>query len=108
MSMLGIWIGLRSSTMKGDPFCPSSKKYCMVMIDQMPPTSSFSYFLTELVADLDPVHAQVDKQGLVNVPLFVELDRHLVDDLELPRSRTDRLDLLGLVGTDVVLGQDAS
>jgi hypothetical protein len=35
----------RKSTMNGEPFCPSSKKYCIVMIDQIPPASNFSYFL---------------------------------------------------------------
>ena len=81
MSMFGIWIGFRSSTMNGDPFWPSSKKYCSVMMHQMPPASSFSYFLTKLAVDLRPLHAQVEKQGLVHVPLLVERDRHLVDDL---------------------------
>ena len=68
--------------MNGDPFCPSSKKYCIVMMDQMPPASSFSYFLTVPVGISTPFDAEVGKQGLVHVPLLVERDRHLVDDLE--------------------------
>ena len=108
MSMLGIWMGLRSPMVKGDPFCPSSKKYCMVMMHQMPPASSFSYCLTVLAGDLDTLDAQVRQQGLVDVPLLVEPDRHLVDDLVAAALPDHGLDLLGLVGAHVVLGQDAS
>ena len=46
MSMFGIWIGFKSRRTNGDPFWSSSKKYSRVTMHQMPPTSSFSNFLT--------------------------------------------------------------
>ena len=61
--MPGIWIGFTSSTMKGDPFCPSSKKYCIVMIDQMPPASSFSYFLTMPVSISTPFVPRFERRA---------------------------------------------
>ena len=56
--------------------------------------------------DLDSLDAQVAEQRLVDVPLLVERHRHLVDDLEAAPLPDRGLDLLGLVGPDVVLGQD--
>ena len=105
-SMFGIWIGFRSRRRNGEPFWSSSKKYSSVTMHQMPPTSSFSNFLTMAAADLDPLDAQVRQQRLVDVPLLVERDRHLVDDLQAAPLPDRGLDLLGLVGPDVVLGQD--
>ena len=104
--MLGIWIGFRSRSRNGDPFWSSSKKYSSVMMHQMPPTRSFSYFLTMALWNLDALDAEVAEQGLVNVPLLVERHRHLVDDLEAAALADRGLDLLGFVGTDVVLGQN--
>ena len=73
---------------------------------QMPPTSSFSNFLTIAAGDLDALDAEVGEQGLVDVPLLVERDRHLVDDLEAAPLPDRGLDLLGFVGPHVVLGQN--
>ena len=106
MSMFGIWIGFKSRRTNGDPFWSSSKKYSSVTMHQMPPTSSFSNFLTIAARDLDALDAQVAEQRLVHVPLLVERDRHLVDDLEAAPLPDRGLDLLGFVGPDVVLGQD--
>ena len=73
---------------------------------QMPPTSSFSNFLTMAAGDLDALDAQVAEQRFVDVPLLVERHRHLVDDLEAAPLADRGLDLLGFVGPDVVLGQN--
>ena len=62
--------------------------------------------LDDAAGDLDPFDAQVGQQRLVHVPLFVERHRHLVDDLQAAPLPDRGLDLLGLVGPDVVLGQD--
>ena len=66
--------------------------------------------LLELLDDgagnLDSLDAQVAEQRLVNVPLFVERHRHLVDDLEAAPLPDRGLHLLGFVGPDVVLGQN--
>ena len=47
MSMFGIWIGFRSTTMKGEPFWFSSYWYCRVTMHQIPPTRSFSNWRTK-------------------------------------------------------------
>ena len=75
---------------------------------QMPPTSSFSNFLTIAAGNLDALDAQVAEQRLVNVPLLVERHRHLVDDLQAAPLPDRGLHLLGFVGSDVVLGEDLS
>ena len=54
-SMFGIWIGFKSRSMKGEPFWSSSKKYSSVTMHQMPPTSSFSNFLTMLLGTSTPL-----------------------------------------------------
>ena len=95
MSMFGIWIGFRSRSTNGEPFWSSSKKYSSVTMHQMPPTSSFSNFLTMAAVDLDALDAQVAEQRLVDVPLLVERHRHLVDDLQAAPLPDRGLDLLG-------------
>ena len=106
MSMFGIWIGFKSRRMNGDPFWSSSKKYSSVTMHQMPPTSSFSNFLTMVLGTSIALDAQVAEQRLVHVPLLVERHRHLVDDLQAAPLPDRGLHLLGFVGPDVVLGQD--
>ena len=62
--------------------------------------------LDDGAGDFDSLDAQVAEQRLVNVPLFVERDRHFVDDLEAAPLPDRGLHLLGFVGPDVVLGQN--
>ena len=72
---------------------------------QMPPTSSFSNFLTISLGTSIP-YAEVAEQRLVDVALLVERHAHLVDDLETAALADRGLHLLRLVGTNVVLGED--
>ena len=55
MSMFGIWIGFSLPHENGEPFWSSSKKYSSVTMHQMPPTSSFSNFLTIAVGTSTPL-----------------------------------------------------
>ena len=89
--MLGIWIGFRSRNRNGEPFCASSKKYSRVAMHQMPPTSSFSNFLTIVAGNFDAADAEVAEQRLVDVALLVERHLTLSMTLRLPRSRIEDL-----------------
>ena len=104
--MFGIWIGFKSRRTNGDPFWSSSIE--ILQRDDAPDAADQQLLelLDDGAADLDPLDAQVAEQRLVNVPLLVERDRHLVDDLEAAPLPDRGLDLLGFVGPDVVLGQD--
>ena len=56
--------------------------------------------------DEDLLDAEVGELGLVDVVLVVERDRDLVDDLVAALLADGRLDQLGLVPVDVVVGED--
>ena len=78
----------------------------MSQMHHTPPTSSLGWAL--IVGGLDDhlLDAEVGELGLVDVVLVVEGDGDLVDD-PVPAALLDgRLDQLGLVAVDVVLGED--
>ena len=78
----------------------------MSQMHHTPPTSSFGWAL--MVGELDDhaLDAEVGELGLVDVGLLVEGDGDLVDDPVATALLDRRLDQLGLVPVDVVLGED--
>ena len=90
----------------GEPFWSSSKKYSRVTMHQMPPTSSFSNFLTMLLLTSTPLTPRLPSSASYTSRFSLSVTVTLSMTLRLPRSRIVGLDLLGLVGPDVVLGQD--
>ena len=104
--MFGIWIGFKSRRTNGEPFLVFLEE--ILQGDDAPDAADQQLLelLDDAAVDLDALHAQVAEQCLVNVPLLVERDRHLVDDLQAAPLPDRGLHLLGFVGPDVVLGQD--
>ena len=56
-------------------------------MDQMPPTSSFSYFLTVPLRDLDALHAQVASRASYTSRFSLSVTVTLSMTFRLPRSR---------------------
>ena len=73
---------------------------------QMPPTSSFSNFLTMLLLTSTPFTPRLPSSASYTSRFSLSVTVTLSMTLRLPRSRIDGLDLLGFVGPDVVLGQN--
>ena len=91
MSMLGIWIGFKSWRTNGDPFWSSSKKYWRVMMHQMPPTSSFSNFLTMPLSTSTPLTPRFDSSASYTSRRSLSETVTLSMILRLPRSRISDL-----------------
>ena len=79
------------------------------MLAQMPPVSRRSCLWTMLVRDVRLVEAAGGelRPVLPALYLFVEGDRHEVDELHRARRLEPRLDQLRLVGADDALGDGA-
>ena len=71
-----------------------------------PASEQFLVLLDDIGRDNRILDAEVGELRLVNIFLLVKFDPHLVDHFETAAFTDQRLDLLCLIGTHVVLGQD--
>ena len=87
MSMPGIWIGLRSDTMKGEVFWFSSKWYCRVTMHQMPPASNFSNSRTYESGTSASLMPRLESSASYESRFSLSLTVTLSITLNEPRSR---------------------
>ena len=77
------------------------------MIDQIPPTSNFSYFLTRPCTDFDALRPEVRQKRLVDITFLIQPDRNLINDLQAASLADGGFNLFSLVRPHIILGEDA-